>query len=113
MAGGVFKHTKERLVVAIEPTPKQKISNHRKKRSITINTTLEEKLREIQSQIIHDNKTSFSLSMTVNILIISGLLALDRLGKEDFRKIKYFIDNNKIALDNKKIKNFSTRITKG
>ena len=77
--------------MASESIQKKKISNHKKKRSITINAILEEKLREIQSQLISNSKTSWSLSGTLNVLIMTGLLALDKLNREDFYKIKYFI----------------------
>lgn len=95
-----------------EATYKKKISNHKKKRSITINTILEEKLREIQSQLISNTKTSWSLSGTINVLIMTGLLALDKLNREDFYKIKYFIESGKVTLDNKAIRDYVTRVIK-
>jgi len=98
--------------MAANSIPKRKVSNHKKKRSITINTVLEEKLREIQSQLISNTKTSWSLSGTINVLIITGLIALDRLSREDFYKIKYFIENGKVTLDNKTIRDYVARIIK-
>ena len=91
---------------------KKKISDHKKKRSITINAVLEEKLREIQSQLISNTKTNWSLSGTINVLIITGLLASDKLSREDFYKIKYFIESGKVTLDNKAIRDYLTRIIK-
>ncbi|OLD33620.1 MAG: hypothetical protein AUI61_00265 [Thaumarchaeota archaeon 13_1_40CM_2_39_13_2] len=91
---------------------KQEVPNHKRKRSITINTILEEKLREIQSQLIGSTKTSWSLSMIVNVLITSGLLALDKLSREDFHKIKYFIESDKVAFDNKAIRDYVVQIIK-
>ncbi len=112
LAGAIFKLTKECHIMASDSIHKKKVSNHKKKRSITINTVLEEKLREIQSQLISNTKTSWSLSGTINVLIISGLLALDKLSREDFYKIKYFIESGKVTLDNKAIRDYVARITK-
>ena len=108
----IFKATNNDTIMATDPSHKQKVSNHKTKRSITINTVLEEKLREIQSQLIGSTKTSWSLSTTINVVIISGLLALDKLNKEDFNKIKYFIESNKIPIDNKTIRDYVIRLTK-
>ncbi|TLX93487.1 MAG: hypothetical protein E6K93_02085 [Thaumarchaeota archaeon] len=91
---------------------KQEVPNQKRKRSITINTILEEKLREIQSQLIGSTKTSWSLSMIVNVLITSGLLALDKLSREDFRIIKHFIESNKVTFDNKAIRDCVVQIIK-
>ena len=91
---------------------KQEVPNQKRKRSITINTILEEKLREIQSQLIGSTKTSWSLSMIVNVLIISGLLALDKLSKEDLHKIKYFIESDKITFNHKPVRDFVEQIIK-
>ena len=90
----------------------QKIANHKRKRSITINTVLEEKLRDMQSQLIGNTKSNWSLSMIVNVLIISGLLALDKLSKEDLHKIKYFIESDKITFNHKTVKDFVEQIIK-
>ena len=90
----------------------QKIANHKRKRSITINTVLEEKLRDIQSQLIGSTKSNWSLSMIVNVLIISGLLALDKLSKEDLHKIKYFIESDKITFNHKPVRDFVEQIIK-
>ena len=91
---------------------KRKVSNRKKKRSITINVALEEKLREIQSQLISNTKTSWSLSGTLNVIIMTGLLALDKLSREDFYKIKYFIESGKVTLDNRTIREYIARIIK-
>ncbi|TLX69566.1 MAG: hypothetical protein E6L05_05530 [Thaumarchaeota archaeon] len=91
---------------------KRKVSNHKKKRSITINVALEEKLREIQSQLISNTKTSWSLSGTLNVIIMTGLLALDKLNREDFYKIKYFIESGKVTIDNKAIREYIAHIIK-
>ncbi len=104
---------KNTVIVTTEPAQKENISIRKKKRSITINTVLEEKLREAQSMLIRESKTSWSLSRTVNVLVIIGLLGLRNLSKEDLRKIKYFIENDKILLDNKKTMNHIGRIVKG
>jgi len=98
--------------MASDSIHKRKISNHKKKRSITINTALEEKLRDIQSQLISNTKTNWSLSGTLNVIIMSGLVALDKLSREDFYKIKYFIENGKVTLDNKIIRDYVVRIVK-
>jgi len=90
----------------------QKVTNHKRKRSITINTVLEEKLRDIQSQLIGNTKSNWSLSMIVNVLIIAGLLALDKLSKEDLHKIKYFIESDKITFNHKTVKDFVEQIIK-
>ena len=90
----------------------QKIANHKRKRSITINTVLEEKLRDIQSQLIGSTKSNWSLSMIVNVLIISGLLAADKLSNEDFQKIKYFIESDKITFNHKSARDFVEQIIK-
>ncbi len=95
-----------------EPAQKQNNSIRKKKRSITINTVLEEKLREVQSMLIRESKTSWSLSRTVNVLLIIGLLGVRNLSKEDLHKIQYFIENDKILLDNKKIMSHIGRIVK-
>ena len=91
---------------------KQEVPNQKRKRSITINTVLEEKLREIQSQLIGSTKTSWSLSMIVNVLITSGLLALDKLSREDFHIIKHFIESDKVTFDNKAIRDYVVQIIK-
>src|SRR6266852_65792 len=93
LAEAIFKSTKECHHMATDAINKKKVPNHKTKRSITINSILEEKLREIQSQLISSTKTSWSLSGTVNLLIVSALLALDKLSREDFYKIKYFIES--------------------
>ena len=90
----------------------QKITNHKRKRSITINTVLEEKLRDIQGQLIGSTKSNWSLSLIVNVLIISGLLALDKLSKEDLHKIKYFIESDKITFNHKPVRDFVEQIIK-
>ncbi len=99
-------------MMAIDPTRKKNASNHKKKRSITINTVLEEKLRDMQSQLISSSKASWSLSGTVNVLIMTGLLALDKLSREDFQKIKNFIESGKVTLDNKTIRDYVSRVIK-
>ena len=98
--------------MATRSISKRKVSNHKEKISITINTFLEEKLREIQSQLISNTKTSWSLSGTINVLIMSSLLALDKLSREDFYKIKYFIESGKVTLDNRTIRDYVSRIIK-
>src|SRR3989442_15806306 len=90
----------------------QKIANHKRKRSITINTVLEEKLRDIQGQLIGSTKSNWSLSLIVNVLIISGLLALDKLSKEDFHKIKYFIESDKITFNHNTVRDYVEQIIK-
>src|SRR5947208_11561120 len=100
------------IIMATVHKQKQDAPNQKRKRSITINTVLEEKLREIQSQLIGSTKTSWSLSMIVNVLITSGLLALDKLSREDFRIIKHFIESNKVTFDNKAIRDCVVQIIK-
>ena len=90
----------------------QKVANNKRKRSITINTVLEEKLRDIQSQLIGNTKSNWSLSLIVNVLIISGFLALDKLSKEDLHKIKYFIESDKITFNHKPVRDFVEQIIK-
>ena len=50
--------------------------------------------------------------MIVNVLIVSGLFALDKLGREDFHKIKYFIESDKVTFDNKAIRDHVVQIIK-
>ena len=66
----------------------------------------------MQSQLIGNTKSNWSLSMIVNVLIISGLLALDKLSKEDLHKIKYFIESDKITFNHKPVRDFVEQIIK-
>src|SRR5437867_6331343 len=90
----------------------QKNANHKRKRKININTVLKEKIKDIQSQLISSTKSNWSLSLIVNVLIISGLLALDKLSKEDLHKIKYFIESDKITFNHNTVRDYVEQIIK-
>ncbi len=87
-------------------------TSHLKKKSITIDSNLEEKLREIQSQLIGITKRSWSLSAIINLSIAAGLLAADKLSKDDWSKIKSIMEGRVVTIDNKKIRYFVSIIAR-
>ncbi len=67
--------------------------------SITLNETLEEKLREIQGGLIKGRKADVSFTTTVNTVLLGGILGSDKLDEEDWTMIRDFLDKEELNLN--------------
>ncbi|MBI5378445.1 MAG: hypothetical protein HZA82_07470 [Thaumarchaeota archaeon] len=67
--------------------------------SITLNDTLEEKLRDIQGGLIRGRKADVSFTTTVNSVLLAGILASDKLDEEDWAMIRGFLDEEELNLN--------------
>ncbi|MBI3639700.1 MAG: hypothetical protein HY223_05225 [Thaumarchaeota archaeon] len=67
--------------------------------SITLNDTLDEKLRDIQGGLIKGRKADVSFTATVNTVLLAGILASDKLDEKDWAMIRGFLDEEELNLN--------------
>ena len=72
-----------------------KNSGTRSRRTITIDTDLEKKLRDIQGQLILASNKNWSLSAILNVVVLAGIVGSSSLGKDEWKVIKSFLKGNK------------------
>ena len=83
----------------------------KKKVSITIDSDIESKLRKIQSRYIDSIGENCNLSMLINLVLATGLVATKRLKKEDWRQIRSILEGKKIPFDCKTAKEYVEKLT--
>lgn len=67
--------------------------------SITLDQVLEDKLRDIQGGLIQGRKADVSFTTTVNVVLLAGILASDKLDEKDWEMIRDFLDKEALNLD--------------
>ena len=75
----------------------------RSRKTITIDTDLEKKLRDIQGQLIVASNKNWSLSAILNVVVLAGIVGSSSLDKDEWKVIKSFLKGNK-----HKLKQFAT-----
>lgn len=63
----------------------------RGRRTITIDTDLEKKLRDIQAQMIMTTNKNWSLSAILNVVILAGIIGSSGLGRNEWKIIRSFL----------------------
>lgn len=79
--------------------------------TIVIDGELESKLREIQGQLISADRASFSLSRTVNMIILAGLMSADKLTAREWNIIKSTLGGKKLNLEEIKTREYLANLT--
>ena len=69
------------------------------RRTLVLDGQIEAKLRELQGQLITTEGKNFSLSKIVNLLLLGGIFASEKLSSNEWFAIKAFYDGRKIDLD--------------
>lgn len=67
--------------------------------SITLDRELGDILRDIQGGLIRGRKADVSFTTTVNVVLLAGVLASDKLDKDDWETIRDFLDKKGLNLD--------------
>ena len=73
----------------------KKSGTRRGRRTITIDTDLEKKLRDIQGQMIVASNKNWSLSAVLNVVVLAGIVGSSSLGKDEWKAIKSFLKGDK------------------
>ena len=73
----------------------KKSGARRSRRTITIDTDLEKKLRDIQGQMIVASNKNWSLSAILNVVVLAGIVGSSSLGKDEWKVIKSFLKGDK------------------
>ncbi len=76
----------------------KKSGTKRGRRTITIDTDLEKKLRDIQGQMILASNKNWSLSAILNVVVLAGIVGSSSLGKDEWKVIKSFLKGDKLNL---------------
>ena len=79
--------------------------------TIVIDEEIESKLREIQGQLISADRASFSLSRTVNMVVLAGLMAADKLTAREWNIIKSTLGGKKMNLEEIKTREYLANLT--
>ncbi|MGB6838039.1 MAG: hypothetical protein WBF66_10110 [Dehalococcoidia bacterium] len=61
------------------------------KQYIRVPDSLDAELRKLQGSLIRDLLIDVSYATVVNVVLMAGLLAADRLGEEDWRTLRAFL----------------------
>jgi len=73
----------------------KKSGTRRARRTITIDTDLEKKLRDIQGQMIVASNKNWSLSAILNVVVLAGIVGSSSLDKDEWKVIKSFLKDGK------------------
>ncbi len=68
------------------------------RRTVTINKTIESKLREIQASLIKATHKDCSFTTVVNLLILGGLIGSDNFDKQVWLTLRRYAENKMIDL---------------
>lgn len=70
-----------------------------KRLTIIIDSDMEEKLRELQGNLIISERRNFSLSKIVNMVLVTGLMASDKLSSHEWAIIRSIVYGKKVIID--------------
>lgn len=79
------------------------LSHHRKippsRLTIVIDGDMQEKLRELQGNLITSERKNFSLSKIVNMVLVAGLMASDKLDSTEWTMIRSIVYGKKVIME--------------
>lgn len=70
-----------------------------KRLTIVIDEIMEEKLRELQGSLITSERRNFSLSKIVYMVLVSGLMASDRLTAQEWMTVRSIVHGKRAVID--------------
>lgn len=74
--------------------------------TISIDSKLENVLREVQCAFIRTDKKSWSMSKIFNMLVASAVVNPNSMSMNDWNKIKAYLNGSKLGLDDVQIDEF-------
>lgn len=64
--------------------------------TIMMDEDIQTKIKELQANLIESQNKYFSYSKVLNMVLLAGLLASEKLNREDWIFLRYYERNNKI-----------------
>lgn len=87
-----------------------KESKQSQRHTIVIDSEIESILKELQTYLIEAQGKSCSLSHTVNLLLLGGIIASDKLTPDDWSILRFYHKRKKIRLDQTLQQNWHTNL---
>ena len=78
--------------------------------TIVIDSEIESILKELQAHLIETQGKSCSLSHTINLLLLGGIIASDKLTPDDWSILRLYHKHKKIRLDQTLQQNWHTNL---
>lgn len=66
--------------------------------TLVIDDVMEDKLRELQGNLITSERKNFSLSKIVNMVLVAGLMASDKLSSSEWTTIRSLVYGKKVII---------------
>lgn len=91
----------------------QVISNEFKptRHTIVIDSEIESVIKELQAHIIETRGKSCSLSFTVNLLLLGGIIASEKLTHNDWSVLRSYQKHRKIHINQIPLENWFTNLS--
>ena len=78
--------------------------------TISLDEELEKKVKELQSMLVLSCGKGFSISKTINILLLGGIISQDNMHVLDWCKIRKFADGREVDLSDLSVEEYLKNI---
>ena len=78
--------------------------------TISVEAQIEQKISKLHSMISVHNGNKFSMSKTINMLLLGGIFASQRMSTQDWYAIKRFTEGNQPDLEGFSLEDYVTNL---